>query len=108
MPRDSRAARLRPGGVQEVHPPGMGRRRRGWGSLDPGTGRLFGPVTEAMLSMARLRAGDKIVDVAAGSRRPRRGPAVERSVGRSDDVDVVRLRPLLALPGLEGNSLALL
>src|SRR4051794_1816088 len=31
-----------------------------------------------------------------------------RAIGRSDDVNVVGLRPLLALAGLEGDSLALL
>jgi len=42
----------------------------------------------------------------AASARPQRYCC--RAIGRSDDVDVVRLRPLLALAGLEGDSLALL
>ena len=41
-----------------------------WDRWTPVLAAWFGPVTEAMLDMARLRAGHKIVDVAAGAGEP--------------------------------------
>jgi SAM-dependent methyltransferase len=41
-----------------------------WDRWTPVLADWFGPVTEAMLDMAHLRAGDKIVDVAAGAGEP--------------------------------------
>jgi SAM-dependent methyltransferase len=41
-----------------------------WDRWSPVLAAWLGPVTESMLVMARLRAGDKIVDVAAGAGEP--------------------------------------
>jgi hypothetical protein len=54
-----------------------------WDRWTPVLGAWFGPVTEAMLDMARLRAGHKIVDVAgwrrgAGADRRRAGGLIRR------------------------------
>jgi ubiquinone/menaquinone biosynthesis C-methylase UbiE len=41
-----------------------------WDRWTPVRAAWLGPVTEAMLGMARLRTGDKVVDVAAGAGEP--------------------------------------
>src|SRR5258705_2045906 len=52
-----------------------------WDRWGPLLGRWLGPATEAMLDMAAVGAGCRVLDVAAGGRRPAQfgGPGAARA-----------------------------